>query len=461
MHQDGSTNRILFDALDLATGQSRFQAVSPIDAGRRILRRWRPEIKSYALEATPVPKGVRTIPVDWGLVCRADLDARIRESLEPLIKKRQGQIYPYAGELNLIAWGRNLRKNNCALPADSMYLLLVGSPKDIPFDFEKMLTPQHAVGRLHLPDAEAYARYVETLLAYEADPDCTSVRRRHVEFYVPDDTPETMASRKELAQPLIQAVDAMEAGNVKAKGWFGDEVTREGLVTHLRAYGAEGAPGITFFASHGAEVSSELQAQFQGSWIPQGAPALGHTPSADELRQHYLTSDSFISGELSPYGSIVFNFACFGAGLHQEFTLRQWVMEDQITPEAAPPAIVSALGRGLLSNPRPALAYISTLDRKSNVFSLLPDGLQPFKAWIISILRGKTVGQACQEFWLRSTTLRQGADQLLEYAIAQGYTAETLPEEDAWDLAMNWIMAYELDNFCIQGDPAVHLNSPE
>jgi hypothetical protein len=453
MDQGIPENRIIFDGLDLMTGKPRIPALSPIEAGRRILRRWQPDV----WRPMSRPQAFGTTSEDWGVVCRSDLGPDIRESIESLVERRGGQVYPYDGELSAIAWFRNLANKKCSLPASSMYLLLVGSPEQIPYDFEKMLTPQHAVGRLHLPDAAAYDRYVRTLLAYEDDTQSTNVRRRDIEFYAPDDTPETYSSCMEFARPLMQAIGDIGEQGFQTRGWLGDEATRERVVTRLGEYRQEGAPALTFFVSHGAEAFSELRAEFQGSWIPQGVPALGHAPSADELRKSCLTGDTFVSGELSPHGSIVFNFSCFGAGLHQEFTLRQWIMEDEIVPDDPHP-LVSALGQGLLGNPHPALAYVSTLDRKSNVFSLLPNGLQPFEAWASILLRGGTVGQACQVFWDQSATLQQGASQLLEEALQSGQTAETLPDEEAWDLALNWIMGYELDNFVIQGDPAVRLH---
>lgn len=446
--------KILFDGFDLETGQPRGSSVSPLEVGRGILERrrvgdWQPAPRSEEVK--------RGMPRDWGLVCCPNLDPDIVDALDPLVKKRHGDLYCYNGASDQITWARYLKEQGHSLPASSMYLLLVGGPEEISFDFERMLTPQHAVGRLDLPDAAAYERYVRALLAYEQDEESTGIRRLHVDFFAPD-WDETEASCEQFARPLQQTVEQITREDFTAEGLFGEKATGKAVVARLAGYRETGAPALLFLASHGLEVEGDLRPRFQGSWVPQGTPGLGHVPSPQEVKDHCLTGDHFGSGDLSPYGSIVFNFSCFGGGLHEGFSLREWFLEGGSEPDDPQP-MVSALGRGLLANPRPALAYISTLDQKTNVFSLLPDGLQPFEEWVTLVLSsGWSVGMACQILWEKGVTLLQGAYSRLEDMLSEGKTAQTLSEQDAWVLALNWFMADELDGFVIHGDPAVRLH---
>ncbi|HEX6383287.1 MAG TPA: hypothetical protein VF177_01335 [Anaerolineae bacterium] len=447
---------IIFDGIDLATGQPKISPISPVTAGRNILRRspahiaFEPLVKEKKVVVKP------GLPQAWGLVCRPDLDPDILTSVKSLIEHRRGTLYPYNGEWDVLSWEESLEQTGVPLADPNMYLLLVGSPKEIPYDFEKLLTPQHAVGRLDLPDAAAYENYVQTLLAYEQDERATKIRRQAVEFFAPDDTQATEVSVRQLVQPLAQAVRNLDSAALDVGTWLGSQATREHLLTQMQSYSSAGAPAVVFLASHGAEVSLDLREHFQGSWIPQGAAALGHDPNEEEAKSCYLTGYDFAGGDLSPYGSIVFNFSCFGAGLHQEFTLRQWVMADEIVPDDPHP-LVSALGRNLLANPRPALAYISTLDRTGNIFSW-PGGSILFEKCMNFLLEGQTVGEACQFLWSKAGTFRESADQLLERAILAGHSPETMPDDQAQKLALNWWMAGVLNNFVILGDPATRLS---
>ncbi len=461
-----SARTIIFDGIDPVTGRPREEPISSIVAGRNILRRKLEEPPTLEEKgpAAPAAWPSFSLPsrVHWGLVCRQDLDPDILNSLKPLLEHRnpdwQEHIYYHDGELDFLTWESHLEKRHglSFRSSRTYYLLIVGSPKEIPYDFEKMLTPQFIVGRLHLPSADHYDRYVQSLLANEKDGASTRIRRRCVDFFAPDDTGATRESCDKLAVPLIES---MKATGFETLACLRDDASRDGVLARLGTYRADGAPALTFLASHGAEVKDDLQAQFQGSWIPQGAAMLGRDPLAEDARQSYLTGHDFASGDLSPHGSVVFNFACFGAGMHREFSLREWIMADEVTPDAPNP-LVSALAQSLLGNPRPALAYVGTLDRNINVFSLMSSGYELFETCFQDILDGFRVGEVTHAFWNRSATLRQSAEELLEQAIQRGLTPQTMSDEDCDRLALAWWLAEVLDNLVILGDPMVGLYAP-
>lgn len=451
-------DRIIFDGVNPITGEPVASPIQPSDYGRHSFRdRLAKTIPSFGLtdlEEEVQPE--RGIPRAWGLVCRPTLSTDIRKALQPLLEKRKGQIYNYEGERSALTWARHLEEKGQELAGNNLFFLLVGSPQEISFDFEKMLTPQHVVGRLDLPDASAYEIYVQQLLAYEKDEKISRIRRKEVEFFASDDTEATEVSVRKLVRPLANSVGDLKASDYKAKCWIGAEATRQSLTKRFKEYQEIGAPAVIFMASHGAEVARRYQFDYQGSWIPQGASILGHTPDEQEIREQYLTGSVLTTGDYSPYGAVVFNFSCFGGGLHQEFTLRQWQMEDEIVPDDPQP-IVSALGKNILGNPRPALAYISALDRTGNIFSW-QSGFRLFEQCLRLILKGQTIGEACHGFWEANTTHRQSVEELLEDMIQRNMTPKTLSNDEAYELGLSWWMADVLDNFVIQGDPAVALH---
>src|SRR5262245_52862321 len=108
----------------------------------------------------------------WGVVFAADADPGLETALGPLLEHRQKsakglfKIFKGAdgyrkGE-SAAAW---LERHDVSLNPVSptmgvpFYLLLVGSPQDIPLEFQYTLDIYWAVGRLYFDDRGGYVRY--------------------------------------------------------------------------------------------------------------------------------------------------------------------------------------------------------------------------------------------------------------------------------------------------------------
>ena len=48
-----------------------------------------------------------------------------------------------------------------------LYVLLIGSPEEIPFEFQYLLDLYWSVGRLHFDTPDEYRQYAESVVAYE------------------------------------------------------------------------------------------------------------------------------------------------------------------------------------------------------------------------------------------------------------------------------------------------------
>jgi hypothetical protein len=141
------------------------------------------------------------------------------------------------------------------------YLLLVGGPGSIPFEFQYHLDIEYAVGRLAFDSAELYRRYAESLVAYESMP--TAPRAREVVFWGTRHKGDraTEMSADHLITPLAEGLPA-SGGNeaekvVAAASGFGTrvfkgkEATKANLAEVLHARAESAGPAFLFTASHG------------------------------------------------------------------------------------------------------------------------------------------------------------------------------------------------------------------
>jgi hypothetical protein len=85
------------------------------------------------------------------------------------------------------------------------YLLIVGSPEDIPFEFQHGHSIQYHVGRLYFDTIEEYRNYAESIVSLE-----TGARRssRAIAFFGPHQAHDhaTALGNEQLMSPLINFV---------------------------------------------------------------------------------------------------------------------------------------------------------------------------------------------------------------------------------------------------------------
>ena len=95
--------------------------------------------------------------------------------MEPLVAHRRRQVPPdrckvleYRPHEFLKDW---LKRHGVALgavtPTKVPYLLLVGTPDAIPFEFQYLLDIEYAVGRLAFDSPDQYGPYAESVVHYE------------------------------------------------------------------------------------------------------------------------------------------------------------------------------------------------------------------------------------------------------------------------------------------------------
>jgi hypothetical protein len=465
--------RFVFNGVDATTGD---YLLPPLDAEEvsRLARgqhldgehldelRWR---HSRATEATfGLAEG--SDPRDlaqagWGVVGAFDLDDGILDALRPLLDHRRQQATArHEGRYRELVRELGYRPGETKTqflarhgvgpgPVDPdrmpYYLMIVGEPDAIPYVFQYQLDVQFAVGRICFDSLEGYARYAEGLVAAESARE--PPRANDAVFFAPVNAGDraTGLSATELVAPLGDRM-ATDHPDWSVTTIVGDAARKSAL---LDLVGGSRTPALLFTASHGAGFPPGHPAQraHQGGLVCQDWEGPG-TPLGEDA---YLTADD-VPSEASLAGSIIFNFACFGAGTpaHDGFGHR----DGTVVRPLAPTPFVAALPQRLLSHDRGgAFAVAGHVDRAWGYSFVWPGAgrqTEVFRSCLERLLTGHPIGSAFEYLNDRYAELASDLAVALE-DVSYGKR----PDHQA--LATMWTANNDARGFAVLGDPAVRL----
>ncbi|WP_147468266.1 hypothetical protein [Corallococcus interemptor] len=403
----------------------------------------------------------------WGVVFPASASEALRKSLEALIAHRRERVEE-ADRCHVLIYqpgetAHQFLERHGAPIGDvdptlvPYYLLLVGGPDVIPFDVQHSLSLSYAVGRLSFDTPEEYARYADSVVAYET---AASVpNHRQVSWWGPRHPGDrsTELSADSLVAPLARGaplgLPPQLAKTVAAKVRFAsrdaieDDATREWLLDAL--HGREVRPAVLFTASHGVGFKADdpLQLTKQGALLSQDWSGFGAMAPA-----HYVSA-SDIQDDARLHGLVAFFFACFGMGTpaHDEFPLNASRSGNALA--SAP--FIAALPRRLLAHPNGgALAVIGHVERAWG-FSIRPlqlakTTIHPFYQSLWKIMAGMPVGHALKDFRDRFSAANNILLTHLDTNTSDGKLAPR-------DLLYRWIERNDARNYVVLGDPAVSI----
>ena len=462
-------DRIPFNGINGSTGQYGL-ALSPDELVQLIQGEEKPanlrELEMKKAEPFPLRPDLDAGDLSqagWGVIFHQDADPAIQEALGQLLALRQEQAGDYfrifAGEddgyrsgdskndfLSRHGVGPGLVDPDNGVP---YYLLIVGSPAEIPYDFQYQLDVQFAVGRIHFETQAEYANYAASV--YAAETGGVKLARRAAFFGVANqDDRATQLSEEHLVTPLIEKINSQNTRLAKQglewqiEPYLGDAASKKQLSSLLNG---DQPPALLFTASHGMEFHPDDSRQIphQGALLCQDWPGpIDHSgPLSQEL---YFAGDD-INSDANMLGLISFFFACYGAGTPQfnEFAKNK-ANPDQIAPRpflAHLPLKMMGLAKG------GALAAVGHVERAwghSIIWSGAGRSITSFDVAMRQLIRGQPVGLAIEAFDLRYAELASELTMMIDRR-----------EKDSYKLAGTWTAHNDARSYIILGDPAARI----
>ena len=438
-------------------------------------REERARVEAFGVAAGVRPKDLAS--TGWGAVFHRDAPAELFSALRPLLdlrktqagKVREAYYFEFARDTGYqpgddkVAFLKRLGRA-AGQPADPRrgvpyYLLLVGSPRDIPWAFQYDLDVEYAVGRLHFeaddgtPDYDAYYRYAKSVELAETRPPSFP---RTVTFFAPNHDPATAFSATKLVAPLT--ADLAEWETDTAGGWAFDSIlgpkAKKDRLADL--VGGAKTPAVLFTAGHGIgfENGDARQLRHQGGLVCQDIGKFEGNGAVSE-KAYFSADDVPAAARLN--GLISFHFACYGAGtpaVDDYPDTERKVFRDQ---PIAPHPFAARLPQKLLGHPNGgALGYVGHVDRAWSCSFLLTrsqEQIDVFGSFLKDLLDGMPLGGALEYFNDRYAAMAAVLTSQLQ-RVRAGKTPDAAFKGA---VAATWLEHNDARNYVIFGDPAVRV----
>jgi hypothetical protein len=397
----------------------------------------------------------------WGIIFASDADPAIKEALQVLIDLRRQQAGAY---FKLYEGPDGYRQDESKTdflarhgagpgPADPInvpyYLLIVGSPEQIPYQFQSQLDVQYAVGRIYFDTPQEYANYARSVAACEKGE--VKLPRQAAFFGVAnEDDPATQLSSTSLVGSL-QTKFQSTLKDWQVSGFLAKSATKSQLA---RLLGGDQTPAVLFTGSHGMSfpIGSRRQVVHQGALLCQDWPGPEAWQGRGPIPQDFYFAGDDLSDKAGLLGTVAFFFACYGAGtpLNDEFSEQAFKQRTAI----AQYPFMASLPQKLLAHSRGgALAVVGHVERAwSYSFMWQNAGVQTgvFESGLSRLFKGHPVGSAFESFNERyaelSTVL---SDELKDIKYGKAV--------DPYELAGMWTANNDARGYSIIGDPAVRV----
>jgi hypothetical protein len=401
----------------------------------------------------------------WGVLYASDLADGVREQLKPLLDKRKQDVgkasdllfKEFTVEAGTTArdWCKPLKVDLSVAVRPRMgvpyYLLIVGSPESISFEFQALLKMQFAVGRLYFDDLEDYGRYAASVVAYETTQPEQAKNAAVWITGIPGD-PATQMLSTALKTDFTDPDNPLGAPKFNLEAFIGvDEATRPQLIEILRGNLEYGRPAVIFVGTHGLKCKVDAtnparQLARQGALITQE-----YNPAQPAPDTEWLLTGGDVPDDARLDGTMVVLFACFSGGCPRNNSYKT-------NPDGSPIPValndmICRLPQVLLS--RGALAVLGHVDAAFPYSFQGADGAptpQVLRDPLQRLMQGRPAGWATASLSLQWTMLSVQLDSP-EYA--------ALETSDPGLFGHVVTAKTNAKNYILLGDPAVKLRVKE
>jgi hypothetical protein len=408
----------------------------------------------------------------WGVIFPMNIDPAIVKALEPLLNHRK-QMAALQNEkfYRVFAGPKEGVRPNESLntwiarqggdpysPVDPekmpYYLLIVGDPSQISYRFQFQLDVQYAVGRICFDTVEEYANYARSVV--EAEKQKLALPRRIQFFGVTNgDDVATQLSAQHLVAPLVEYTKKEDLLKNQSpwdvQAVYGEKASKACLGSFLG--GAE-TPALLFTASHGMgfDLSDNRLIRHTGALVCKEWPGKSAWKNPVIPDSFYFSADDLPS-DARLWGTVAFFFACFGAGTPRKDDFALASKNPKYQAEIAPYPFITRLPQKMLGHPKGgALAVIGHVDRAfphSFIWNQ-SRALTHFQSTLATIMGGKPIGLALEDFNLRYAAYASGLTGLLEDVALEIAVNPVL-------LTSGWTGTNDAKNYVVLGDPFVRV----
>jgi len=410
--------------------------------------------------------------VGWGLVLRDNdalsesdraTGADVPEELRPLLEKRKGspilRYRPEAGGESLRRYYTDRKAQSVALAGSQRgnapgrlprYLLIYGSPADVPWEFQYLLNGPCYTGRLDLT-GEALSNYITALTDNWSD---AKVKSDQPVIWAVDKGSNdiTFLMRYLIAEPMRAALykDAQVMGKVRHLA--GPEATVDKLAAALKEAGRP--PAMIVSTSHGMTGpidKPEMMGRDLGLLV--------------DANSQLVRPESMLDG-WNPDGAIWYSHACCSAGstsktAYQGLVPQGSTVEQILLAVAGLGARVAPFPRALLGAKRPLRAFVGHVEPTFDWTIRNPESKQPLTSTIVQALynhmyraRPEPVGLAFSEMFTLVGQLFQQWSQARDSAL----DADAVIRQRNREIALRTqLTALDREACVILGDPTVAL----